>query len=242
MTRKPALQAALESLDRQIDDRVVIDIDGDVDEAQHLLYAFRTSVEEVIFEGDNTEDCRRQCLVNLIKVGYQGKAIKELMAFSKRSRRAVRRWLYGEVTPQRVDWLRWQYWLRAKGYRTRELDKMPNSFFQLRKHILCGDISFAAAAKHLACNQQQLLLVLNNQVDRAVVIDFIGRIHRLVDQINRQISQREIAGYIEVYLDLDGDFASVKERYGLDNQKRRRKAAERAAKARQARHKSGKRS
>ncbi|MFA6466352.1 MAG: hypothetical protein WCV71_00645 [Patescibacteria group bacterium] len=232
MTRKPVIQTALESLDRQIDDRVVIDIDGDVDEAQHMLYAFRTSVEEVIFEGDNTEECRRQCLANLTKVGYLEEAIKELMTFSKRSRRAVRRWLYGEVVPQRVDWLRWQYWLRAKGYYTRELDHMPNSFFQLRKHILCGDISFAVAAKELGCTQKVLRGILNNEVDRAVIISIIGNVHHLVAKINRQISHREIVGYMEVYLDSDGEFAEVNRRYNLDNQKRRRKVAHKAAKAR----------
>jgi len=218
---KTVLQKALEALDRQVDDEVILDEDHDVDERQQIMYAFRNSPEEIIFEGDDTEACRQQCLSNLIEAGYFREAVRELMVFSRRSRRAVCRWLRGEVIPQRADWLRWQYWLRAKGYRTRELDHMPNSFFQLRKHIICGDISFAEAAHQLGIGQNILWAFLNNEVnDRYQVVRTVGNIHALVAAINRRISEREIVAYLEVDLDPDGDLSEVKKRYGIGQQKR----------------------
>jgi len=124
---------------------------------------------------------------------------------------------------------------------THELDKMPESFFQLRKHICTGNISFKSAACQLKLTQTALWALLNNEVpwwdevqSRAWMAANVGNVHRVVAEINWRITEQEILDMLEVSLNLGGDFSEVKKCYDLDNQEVR-KAKARQARARRAR-------
>ena len=227
---KTIVQAVLDQADHEVDDREIAEVMSE--ELPLFMYAFRNSPEEIIYVGFDTDACRDACLADLKRSGFVGRAVKERMHFTGRSERAIRRWLYGEAIPQRADWLMWQYWLRAKGFYTQELDNMPNVFFRLRKHILSKDISFRAAARRLGWTQEWLWGVLNNEIkDHEALIHSVGKIHVLCDDINLEITQRDIQDVMEIVLDPDGELSEVKQRYGLvsesevDKQKRRKRTA-----------------